>query len=302
MKFTNSSLVTVLVLALGAGSACTKQEEATDVGASTGGTTGSSGGKTGSSGGSTGSSGGSTGSSGGSTGSSGGSTGSSGGSTGSSGGSTGSSGGSTGSSGGSTGSSGGSTGSSGGSSGDTSSPAETGGEGPGPGGKMVLTVDFDPATSMPPTRLCFKKEASNSGGNHSPEMHWTTPPAGTMSLVLMMEDLSNTTPHRIVCNMKPTEKGLPADIKTMVPENAIAGTGHGKPMDVWYGPGADAPAHKYEFTIFAMATPMLEKVCGPGKEKALAARDYLKMSKGNKAIVLDSDSKILWGDKTGSCK
>jgi phosphatidylethanolamine-binding protein (PEBP) family uncharacterized protein len=171
---------------------------------------------------------------------------------------------------------------------------------PAAGGKMMITVDSDPATSTP-TRLCFKPEAGSGGGDKSPKIDWTAPPAGTMSLVLMMEDLSNTpTPHRVLCNLKPTETGSPADVKAMLPEGAQAGTGHSKPMDRWYGPGAGV--RNYEITIFALATPMLAPGCGPGGAKAKAARDYLKMNKMNKAVVLDYDSKVLWGSAGGACK
>jgi hypothetical protein len=47
---------------------------------------------------------------------------------------------------------------------------------------------------------------------------------------------------------------------------------------------------------------MLEGGCGPGAAKAKAARDYLKKNKANKAIVLDFDSKVLWGSSGGKCK
>jgi phosphatidylethanolamine-binding protein (PEBP) family uncharacterized protein len=187
--------------------------------------------------------------------------------------------------------------------GTTTTPDAGGGSDlPTAGGKMMITIDSDPATSTP-TRLCFKPEASSGGAggpDKSPKIDWSTPPAGTQSLVLMMEDLSNTTPHRIVCNIKPTETGQAADIKAKVPEGAQAGTGHGKPNDTWYGPGAGGAAHKYEITIFALATPTLEGGCGPGK-KAIPARDYLKKNKDNKAIVLDWDAKILWGNSAGKC-
>ena len=178
---------------------------------------------------------------------------------------------------------------------ETGSAAETG----APAGKMMITVDSDPVTSTP-THLCFKKEASNSGGNHSPKIDWTPPPKGTMSLVLMMEDLSNKTPHRIVCDMMPTETGQVADVKTMVPAGAMVGTGHGKPGNPWYGPGATL--HQYEITIFALATPKLQGGCGPDKDTAIKARDYLKGHKTDTTVVLDSDSKILWGDQAGNCK
>lgn len=148
-----------------------------------------------------------------------------------------------------------------------------------------------------PDRLCFKPEAGSGGGDKSPKIDWTAPPAGTMSLTLMMEDLSNTpTPHQIVCNMKPTEMGRPADVKDMIPEGALKITGHNKPGHRWYGPGAGV--RNYEITIFAMATPTFPGAC----TNARATRDYLKMNKNNKAVVLDWASKVLWGSSAGRCK
>jgi phosphatidylethanolamine-binding protein (PEBP) family uncharacterized protein len=161
---------------------------------------------------------------------------------------------------------------------------------------MMITVDSDPATSTP-TRLCFKKEACANFGDHSPKIDWTTPPAGTQSLVLMMEDLAATpTPHQIVCNMKPTETGRPADVKAMIPEGAISTTGHNKPMNRWYGPGAGI--RNYEITIFALASTTFPMACADARK----TRDYLKMNKTNKAVVLDYDSKVLWGSAAGACK
>jgi phosphatidylethanolamine-binding protein (PEBP) family uncharacterized protein len=316
MKSTKRSLAMALALSFGVlGVACTPESSDNSNGgkggsSSTGGSGGSTGGR-GGSGGSGGSTGGSAGGSS-STGGSGGSTGGSSGSGGSTAGSGGSSGGSGGSTGGSSGS-GGSGGTAGGSGGSGGSSADggkmdrmadgSGAETPAAGGKMMITVDFDPATSTP-TRLCFKPEAGSGGpggGDKSPKIDWTAPPTGTQSLVLMMEDLSNTPmPHQVVCNMKPTETGRPADVKATLPEGAQAGTGHNKPMDRWYGPGAGV--RNYEITIFALATPMLQGGCGPGSTKAKAARDYLKMNKTNKAVILDYDSKVLWGSAGGACK
>jgi phosphatidylethanolamine-binding protein (PEBP) family uncharacterized protein len=187
------------------------------------------------------------------------------------------------------------TGGSSGASGYGGSPPEV-----GVGSKLSITVDQDPVKSSP-TRSCFKVEASNYGGNKSPRIDWTTPPAGTMSLVLMMEDRTNLTPHRIVCNMKPTETGQPADVMNMIPEGAMAGTGHMRTTTAWYGPGSPAPAHSYEISIFALATPTLASGCGPGPTQARAARDYLRANASNKAVVLDWDGQVLWGDVNGGC-
>ena len=248
MKSTKRSLAMALALSFGVfGVACSPAESENNGGSggssSKGGSGGSTGGRGGSTGGSSstgGSTGGSssTGGSGGSTGGSGGSGGSS--STGGSGGSTGGSGGSTGGSGGSgTGGSGGSTGGSGGSSGSTDAGKTDGSGGMEAGGNtgaFTITIDHIPHPTRA-GRLCFKPEASNSGGNKSPKMDWTTPPAGTQSFVLTTFDMSNNTPHQIVCNIPKDVMGRPADTKTTIPPGAQSSTGHNKAGNMWYGPG-----------------------------------------------------------------
>jgi phosphatidylethanolamine-binding protein (PEBP) family uncharacterized protein len=208
-------------------------------------------------------------------------------------------GGSTGGSGGATGGSGGSTGGTGGggSGGGGSTGADAGTDGPpSSGGKFTITVDGE----MMGTRLCFKPEASSSGGNKSPLITWTNPPAGTMSYVLSMYDQSNKTPHRIVCNIPPTETMQAANIGTMLPMGAEAGTGHTKPGDPWYGPGAPHPAHSYEIAIWALSTPMLEGGCkGDGGTATNAVLAKLKAGIGT--LVLATDSKVLWGAADGKC-
>jgi phosphatidylethanolamine-binding protein (PEBP) family uncharacterized protein len=283
MKKYSESLVLVCALALGGGWAC-----------SSAGPKGGSGGAGGEGGEGDGGSGGSTGGSGGkASGGSGGSAGGSGGSTGGSGGSTGGSGGG---SGGSTGGSGGSTGGSGGG----GVTADAGVDGPPTsGGKFTITVDG----IMMGDRLCFKPEAANNGpngGNVSPKIDWTTPPDGTKSLVLTMYDQSNTTPHRIVCNIPPDVMGQVANVKTMVPMGAQVSTGHGKQGNPWYGPGAGGNAHSYEIKIWALSTPMLEGGCGVSTAAATRAV-YAKLKAAPATLVLASDGKVLWGNVDGKC-
>jgi phosphatidylethanolamine-binding protein (PEBP) family uncharacterized protein len=298
MTFTKSSLVTVLALTLGATIACTPESEPGT--GSTGGSTGSGGSKaTGGSSGST-SSGGSSGSTGGSSGSSGGSSGSTGGSSGSSGGSSGSTGGSSGSSGGSSGSSGGSTGTgggsgTGGSSGDAAPPTEAG---PVAGGEFKITVDQAPPDG---DHKCFKPEASNDNGNHSPKMDWTMPPAGTKSLVVTTYDLTGKSPHQFVCNIMPDVMGRPADTKGEIPPGAEVGYGFGgKPF--WFGPGAGGAAHSYQITVWALATDKLEGGCKGDTTFVRAAYVKLNAAKDNKAVVLGSASETLWGNVAGKCR
>jgi phosphatidylethanolamine-binding protein (PEBP) family uncharacterized protein len=191
----------------------------------------------------------------------------------------------------------GGTASSGGAGGSGNAAAGNGGGAGSPTtGKLTLTVDGIPMGD----RLCFKPEASNSGGNHSPKIDWTGVPEGTQSLVLTMYDQTNTTPHRIVCNLSPSLMGQPPDIKTTVPDGAQVSTGHGKPGNAWYGPGAGGNAHAYEIAIWALSTPMLEGGCsmsGAAPTRAV----YSKLKSAPPSLVLASDSKVLWGNVDGKC-
>ncbi len=182
-------------------------------------------------------------------------------------------------------------------SGGSAGSSGSGGSGGAPSNaKLTITVD---GTQMG-DRLCFKPEASNSGGNHSPKIDWTGIPAGTQSLVLTMYDQSNTTPHRIVCNIPPTVMGQAADIGTAIPDGAQVSTGHSKPNNAWYGPGAGGDAHAYEIRIWALSTPTLEGGCSmSGAVPTKAVYDKLKSAPAT--LVLASDFKVLWGNVNGMC-
>lgn len=185
--------------------------------------------------------------------------------------------------------------SSGGAAGVGGNAGDSNGGSPG-AGKLTLTVDGIPMGD----RLCFKPEASNSGGNHSPKMAWSGVPEGTRSLVLTMYDQTNTTPHRIVCNLAPTLMEQAADIKTMVPDGAQVSTGHSKPGNAWYGPGAGGNAHAYEIAIWALSTPLLEGGCNMSGADATRAV-YNKLKSAPPTLVLASDAKVLWGSVDGRC-
>jgi phosphatidylethanolamine-binding protein (PEBP) family uncharacterized protein len=148
-------------------------------------------------------------------------------------------------------------------------------------------------------RLCFRPSATNSGGNHSPKIDWMNIPAGTKSLILTTEDLSNTPVcHQIICNIPPTVMGNPADAKGMIPMGAQVSYGH--PMKTaWYGPGAGPPLRNYEIKVWALATPMFEGGCSgdPGASRGHCAR--LKSMASDKAVVLGTASKVLWGEADG---
>jgi phosphatidylethanolamine-binding protein (PEBP) family uncharacterized protein len=166
-------------------------------------------------------------------------------------------------------------------------------------GGFSITVDN---AGMMAGHLCFKPEASNSGGNKSPAIMWTDPPTGTKSFVLTMEDQTGTpTPHQIVTDIPVAERMRPADVKGMIPTGASVCFGHGG-KSAWYGPGAGG-VHQYEITIWAVAVDKFPQACmgSGGGGTAKQVLNLLKMKKADPTLVLGSNSKILFGNVAGKC-
>jgi phosphatidylethanolamine-binding protein (PEBP) family uncharacterized protein len=189
------------------------------------------------------------------------------------------------------------TGGAGGSTGGSSGGADAGADGPpSSGGPLSITVDHVPDPAK--MRLCFKPEATNSGGNHSPKIDWTGLPEGTKSLILTTEDLTPTAVcHQIICNIPPTVMGNPADAKGMVPMGAETSYGHANKTG-WYGPGAGM--RNYEIKIWALATDKFEGGCSGTGTAARGHCARLKGMAGNKAVVLGTASKVLTGQASGT--
>ena len=96
--------------------------------------------------------------------------------------------------------------------------------------------------------------------NVSPDLRWANVPAGTKSLVVMMEDPDSRSPkpfvHWIVANISPSAKGLPSgvgdaemlrSVGAMQGSNTTSATGY-------FGPKTPAAggAHNYHFQVFAL--------------------------------------------------
>jgi phosphatidylethanolamine-binding protein (PEBP) family uncharacterized protein len=108
------------------------------------------------------------------------------------------------------------------------------------------------------------------------------------------------TPHRIVCNIPADIRMQMADVKTFVWPGAQVSTGHNKPGNPWYGPGAGGAAHSYEIAIWALSTPMLDGGCS--MSGAAPTRAVLtKLRTAPATLVLAHDSKVLWGNVDGKC-
>lgn len=102
---------------------------------------------------------------------------------------------------------------------------------------------------------------TRSGAGTSPELHWTSAPAGTKSFVVLLQDLNNGTAHWILWNVPATTTLLPANIDqtTATPATPAGSQQCGKGTDAattngYYGPGA--PCNVYEFVVYALSVPM----------------------------------------------
>jgi len=106
-----------------------------------------------------------------------------------------------------------------------------------------------------------------AGGNLSPALSWSDPPAGTKSFALMVHDPDAPTGgagfwHWIVYNIPASATGLPEGVGKNgkgLPEGAVEWTtdfgkpGYGGPCP----PKGDKP-HRYRFTLYALKTEKLE--------------------------------------------
>lgn len=101
---------------------------------------------------------------------------------------------------------------------------------------------------------------SCKGDGTSPALSWTTPPEGTQSLALLMDDpdaasvAGHVWDHWVIFNIPPSVTGLPEDIKgstafadgTVQGQNSSGGTGYQGPCP----PGGQT--HGYVFTLYAV--------------------------------------------------
>lgn len=124
---------------------------------------------------------------------------------------------------------------------------------PGETGLAVFSTAFQEGGSIPARYTC-------DGENTSPQIAWEEPPAGTKSLVLIMEDLDaplGVFTHWVVYNIPPDSRelreGVPTDSRledgTLQGENSFKKTAYG-------GPCPPAGTHRYQFTVYALDTTL----------------------------------------------
>ena len=130
-----------------------------------------------------------------------------------------------------------------------------------PKSKFVL-ASSDPQLAISVPLIYTAKAFGCSGGNLSPELHWSGEPAGTQSFVVTLFDRDErSTPsgwwHWVLYNLPKSVSSLPqgagAEHSSALPAEALQGrTDLGE--DAYHGPcpAKGDPPHRYVFTVYAL--------------------------------------------------
>ena len=147
-------------------------------------------------------------------------------------------------------------------------------------GEMALTVSssaFQEGDKIPAKYTC-------EGQDVSPSLAWSEPPAGTRSLVLIVDDPDapgGVFTHWLLFNIPPDSRELPEAVPTQaeLASGALQGktdfgrTGYGGPC-----PPPGHP-HRYQFTLYALDQPLdLER--GASKKQLLSAMEGHILTQG----------------------
>jgi hypothetical protein len=115
---------------------------------------------------------------------------------------------------------------------------------------QLKTSAFNPGAEIPDTFTC-------DGSNISPALSWSTPPAGTQSFVLIVEDPDapgQTWVHWVLYDLPASERELPEGV---APEDTLpsgARQGRNDFRKIGYGGPCPprGPAHRYYFKLYAL--------------------------------------------------
>jgi Raf kinase inhibitor-like YbhB/YbcL family protein len=135
----------------------------------------------------------------------------------------------------------------------------------------LTSTAFEPGAEIPARHSC-------NGENLSPPLAWSTPPSGTQSLVLMMNDpdaiqvVGSTWDHWLLFNIPASTLSLLESV-TQTPELAD-GSRHGRNSSNELGYSGPCPpsgqTHRYIFTLYAVDL-QLQLPSGATKEQLLQA-------------------------------
>lgn len=112
------------------------------------------------------------------------------------------------------------------------------------------------------------------GDDVSPPLEWGTPPPGTQSLALIMDDPDapvGTWDHWLVYNLPADARGLPEGVVVGPKAGAMGCSGKNSWGNLGYGgPCPPSGQHRYFFRVYALDT-MLDLATGANKAQLLAA-------------------------------
>ena len=121
-----------------------------------------------------------------------------------------------------------------------------------PGTLRLTSPSFVDGGEIPSTYTC-------EGAGVSPPLAWSGVPAGTKSLVVIVDDPDAPDPkapkttwvHWVVYDIPPSATGLPEDVKSTLPSGARQGTNDFKRAD-FGGPCPPIGRHRYVHKLYAL--------------------------------------------------
>jgi len=117
----------------------------------------------------------------------------------------------------------------------------------------ISSVNFDEGQAIPEKHTC-------QGADISPQLHWTTPPIGTKSLVIIVDDPDAPDPkapkmtwvHWVIYNIPPDINALQQDLQSL-PKGSQPGYNDWKKTE-YGGPCPPIGTHRYFHKIYALDT------------------------------------------------
>ena len=131
---------------------------------------------------------------------------------------------------------------------------------------QVHSTAFQEVENIPTKYTC-------DGDDISPQIGWQEPPAGTQSLVLIVDDLNapgGVFTHWVVYNMPPTRLELPEAVPTdsRLEDGTLQGRNDFNKIG-YGGPCPPSGTHRYYFKLYALDTTL---ALGPGATKKQVER------------------------------
>lgn len=116
---------------------------------------------------------------------------------------------------------------------------------------QITSSAFSAGSAIPAVYSCKGKDIS-------PPLTWNQPPAGTQSLVLIMDDPDapvGTWDHWVVFNLPASLTGLQEGASTALPAGVVTGRNSWKRSD-YGGPCPPGGTHRYFFKLYALDTAL----------------------------------------------